>query len=88
MSILVKANELNAKKLKSLLTANDVKVLRARQSKNGVLLTVKDTDTAKCSVLLNSLNIFTHPKLKNGLFAGTRGYTDYGTVFKWIEPNI
>tara|TARA_R110000851_G_scaffold248769_1_gene401270 strand:+ start:417 stop:689 length:273 start_codon:yes stop_codon:yes gene_type:complete len=83
---LFKSNELNAKNLKQELKQIGVKVLRARQNANGVLLTVCALSTDKANEYLNSKNIGVYASVVNTLEAGTRSHADYGTVFKWVEP--
>lgn len=83
---LFKSNELNAKNLKQELNKLGVKVLRARQNTNGVLLTVCPLSTDKANEYLNSKNIGIYANVVNTLEAGNKNHADYGTVFQWVKP--
>jgi|TARA_R110000823_G_C15685387_1_gene474725 hypothetical protein len=83
---LFKSNELNAKNLKQDLKEIGVKVLRARQNGNGVLLTVCLLSTDKANEYLNSKNIGVYANIVNALEAGNKNHADYGTLFQWVKP--
>jgi len=76
-----------AKEVKSEMKSLGIKVLRAAQNKNGVLITIVDTleNQQKTVEYFNANNMAISPSLSARVVSGSKlDYIDFGTIYKWV----
>jgi hypothetical protein len=82
-----KTTPIIAKEVKAELKSLGVKVLRSAQNKQGVLLTIENTQENQLKAIeffeLNGMGI--SPTSLMNFRKTDSNYIDYGTVFKWVK---